>query len=332
MEKITKLRTLRAVLVGMGSMGSNHSRILKSLENVELVGIVDSTSNSIKTESMFYKDIHDLNLDDIDYCVIATPTVTHEDIASYFIKSKIPVFIEKPIAHDVNAAKRIVNLARDANVLCGVGHIERYNAGLQEAKKYLDKGFLGKIYQISTCRQGPFPSRISDVGVVKDLATHDIDLTSWLVNSPYQSVSSNIGYITGRKFEDLLTCNGLLENGVMVNHIVNWVSPLKERKTFITGEEGTFIVDTLTSELIYFENGSQAVNNDLLAHFKGMTQGNVTSFAFSKPEALLTEHKNFRDALLNKSGQIVTLEEGLNNLKVAEAMLESAETKKVVYL
>jgi UDP-N-acetylglucosamine 3-dehydrogenase len=323
---------LNVVLVGLGMMGRNHARILDTLENVNMVGIVDSISKDEQIKTKVYETIQEINLDDVDYCVVATPTITHESIAGYFLEKNIPLLIEKPIAHDVEAAKRIVKIAQDLNVVCGVGHIERYNAALQEAKRYLDKGFLGKIYQISTCRQGPFPSRVSDVGVIKDLATHDIDTSRWLVGSNYKSVSSNVAHITGRKFEDLVITTGEMENGVIVNHVVNWVSPLKERKTVITGERGTFVVDTISSDLVFYENGSQSIDNDFLAHFKGMTQGNITSFAFSKPEALLTEHQNFRDALLNKASKIVTMKEGLENLIVAEAMIESAASKAVVKL
>ena len=323
---------LKVALVGLGMMGRNHARVLKSLDGVTLVGIVDSisTENSFNTEIL--NSIQELDLHNVDYCVVATPTATHETIANYFLENRIPVFIEKPIAHNVEAAERIVKTAKEFNATCGVGHIERFNAALQEAKRYLDSGFLGKIHQISTCRQGPFPARISDVGVVKDLATHDIDLTRWLVESNYKSASANVAYITGRKYEDLLIATGEMENGVIVNHVVNWVSPLKERKAVITGERGTFVVDTITSELVFYENGSQAVENDFLAQFKGMTQGNVISFAFPKPEALLTEHQNFRDAILGKSKNFVTMEEGLENLRVAEAFLSSALAKEVVYL
>ncbi len=323
---------LNVILVGMGLMGSNHARILSNLDSVNLVGIVDSVPKSHGVNYQTYSSIYEIPLDLIDYCVIATPTITHEEIATYFIEKRIPVFIEKPIAHEVGAARRLVNLASEAKIHCGVGHIERYNAALQEAKRYIDAGFLGKIYQISTRRQGPFPSRISDVGVIKDLATHDIDTTRWLVQSEYQNISSNAARITGRKYEDLVISNGTMKNGVIVNHVVNWVSPLKERKTVITGEKGTFVVDTITSNLTHYENGSQSIDNDFLAKFKGMTQGNVTSFAFPKPEALLTEHQHFRDSVLNKPNQMVSLVEGLENLRVAEAMVESAAINRVVNL
>ena len=324
--------SLNVVLIGLGMMGTNHARILSKLEDVTLVGIVDSASSLPTGDLKYYTSIHELPLQSVDYCVIATPTATHEEIATHFITNGIPVFIEKPVAHELASAKRIMDLADEAKLLCGVGHIERYNAALQEAKRYIQNDFLGKIYQISTCRQGPFPSRISDVGVVKDLATHDIDTTRWILGSEYLHVSSSTSHITGRKYEDLLITTGKMKNGVIVNHVVNWVSPLKERKTVITGEKGTFVVDTITSELIHYENGSQSINNDFLEKFKGITQGNVTSFAFPKPEALLTEHQHYRDSVLKKKNQIVSLAEGYENLKVADAMIRSAETMSVVTL
>ena len=332
MAEVNCKMNLNAVLIGMGMMGSNHARILSSLENVTLTGIVDSAINLKQSYCPVFSSIHELPLEKIDYCVIATPTITHEEIASFFLSKKIPVLIEKPIAHESNAAMRIVELADKMKLSCGVGHIERYNAAVQEAKRHLEANFLGKVYQISTLRQGPFPARISDVGVIKDLATHDIDTTRWLLDSNYDHISSNVSHIAGRNYEDLLITSGRMKNGVIVNHVVNWVSPLKERKTVITGEKGTLVVDTITSDLTYYENGTQIVSNEFLAKFIGISQGNVTSFAFSKPEALLTEHESYRNFLMGKPNNTVTLSEGLENLRVAEAMLKSAETRSVVSL
>ena len=122
-----------------------------------------------------------------------------------------------------------------------VGHIERYNPALQSARRRLEQGDLGAVYQIITRRQGPFPGRIADVGVVKDLATHDIDLTAWVVQQPYTSVSARTAYRSGREHEDLVAVVGALRDGTITNHLVNWLSPLKERVTIITGERGTFV-------------------------------------------------------------------------------------------
>ena len=96
--------------------------------------------------------------------------------------------IEKPLAPVVAAARRLVDAFEAAGLVAGVGHIERYNPALQSLRSRLEAGELGDVYQIVTRRQGPFPHRIADVGVVKDLATHDIDLTAWVTGQPYTSV------------------------------------------------------------------------------------------------------------------------------------------------
>ena len=104
---------------------------------------------------------------------------------------------------------------------------------------------LGEVYQIATRRQGPFPSRIADVGVAKDLASHDIDLTAWVAQSDYATVCAQTTFKSGREHEDMIAITGRLANGVIVNHLVNWLSPMKERVTIVTGEKGAFVADTL---------------------------------------------------------------------------------------
>jgi UDP-N-acetylglucosamine 3-dehydrogenase len=325
---------LRAALVGLGIMGANHARVLSNLNGVDLVGVSDPQGDIhgvLRDQKVVntVREVIDLN---VDYCVIAAPTAFHEEIALELIQSGIHVLIEKPIAQTPEAAKRISAAASEKNLVCAVGHIERFNAALQQAKKRISNGDLGEVYQISTRRIGPFPSRISDVGVVMDLATHDIDLTMWISNKNYVSVSAHTVSRSGRKHEDMVAVTGMLEEGIVINHLVNWLSPLKERKTIFTGEKGTFVADTLTSDLTFYANGTFDVAQEHLAHFKGVTQGNIHVYAFDKPEPLRLEHENFRDAILGKSGDIVTLEEGSRTVQIASAILESAQNRKEVAL
>jgi predicted dehydrogenase len=121
-----------------------------------------------------------------------------------------------------------------------------------------------------------------------------------------------------------------LKNGVVVNHLVNWLSPLKERKTIITGEKGTFVVDTLTSDLTFYANGTVDVAQQQIAHFKGVSQGDIQIYAFNKPEPLALEHQNFRDAVLGINSEIVTLESGTRTVEVAEAIIKSTLNQKVM--
>ena len=216
-----------------------------------------------------------------------------------------------------------------------VGHIERYNPALQQLRKKLDDGDLGEVYQIITRRQGPFPARIADVGVVKDLATHDIDLTAWVARSPFATISARTAHKSGRAHEDMVAAIGELRNGIITNHLVNWLTPFKERLTMVTGERGTLVADTLTADLTYYANASVATEWDSVAAFRGVSEGDVVRYAITKPEPLRSEHEAFRDAVLGLPGateRIVTMEQGLATVAVAEAMLQSATSKETISL
>ena len=223
----------------------------------------------------------------------------------------------------------IVEAFRAAGLTGAVGHIERFNPALQQARERIARGDLGEIYQITTRRQGPFPGRISDVGVILDLATHDIDLTAWVAQQRYTSVAARTTHRSGRPHEDLVSITGQLADGTVTNHLVNWLSPMKERVAVITGEKGALVADTLTADLTFHENGVIPTESSL-ARFRGVTEGNMTRFAFAKPEPLRTEHEQFRDALLGKGTDIVTLEQGAATVAVANAAARSARTGQTV--
>jgi predicted dehydrogenase len=325
---------LRTAIIGLGMMGANHARVLSNLDGVELVAVADPQGDAQKVlpQIKVLNSVDEVIKLGVDYCVISAPTAFHEEIATQLIAHKIHFLVEKPIADTYTSAVKIRDAAKSANVIGAVGHIERFNSALQEARKRVLAGELGTIYQVATRRQGPFPSRISDVGVVKDLSTHDIDLTSWITGKKYLQVSANAAFRSGRKHEDLISVSGLLEDSIVVSHLVNWLSPLKERKIIITGEKGTFVADTLRADLTFYENGRIEISQSELAHFRGVTQGDVHILAFEKPEPLVVEHQNFRDAVLGKPSNIVSLEEGTTTVKIADAIIESYTNKSLVKL
>jgi len=325
---------LRTAIIGLGMMGTNHARVLSNLEGVELVAVADPQGNAQKVlpQIKVLNSVDEVIKLGVDYCVISAPTAFHEEIALQLITQGIHFLVEKPIADTYASAVKIRDTAKSAKVIGAVGHIERFNSALQEARKRVLAGELGTIYQVATRRQGPFPSRISDVGVVKDLATHDIDLTSWITGKKYLQVSANAAFRSGREHEDLISVSGLLEDSIVVSHLVNWLSPLKERKIIITGEKGTFVADTLRADLTFYENGKIEISQSELAHFRGVTQGDVHILAFEKPEPLIVEHQNFRDAVLGKPSNIVSLEEGTTTVKIADAIIESYTNKSLVKL
>ena len=328
---------LRAGLVGLGMMGRHHARVLGSLDGVELVAVSDpgGDPHGVAGGREVLTSVDELIKVGIDYAMVAAPTAFHEELALKLAGAGVHALIEKPLAVDTPAAQAITSAFKAKGLAGAVGHIERYNPALQQLRARLDAGELGAVYQITTRRQGPFPARIADVGVIKDLATHDIDSTAWVSRSKYKLVSAKTTHKSGRPHEDMVAAVCELENGIITNHLVNWLTPFKERLTIVTGERGTFVADTLTADLTFYANASVATQWDSVAAFRGVSEGDVVRYAFAKPEPLRVEHEAFRDAVLGLPGaleRIVTMEQGQATVAVASAMLESAKTNQSVML
>jgi len=325
---------LRAGLIGLGMMGRHHARVLRSLEGVELVAIADPGGDHYGAAAGMevLPDVESLIAVGIDYCLVAVPTASHDEVGLTLAAAGIHTMIEKPLAKDVAGARKLADAFEQAGLVAAVGHIERYNPSLQSLRTRLEAGELGEVYQIITRRQGPFPSRIGDVGVVKDLATHDIDLTAWVAQQPYKSLAAQTAHKSGREYEDLVGVTGLLADGTVTSHLVNWLSPMKERVTVVTGDRGTFVADTLNADLTFHANGIVPTEWDDIARFRGVTEGDMIRYAIAKPEPLRTEHEAFRDAVLGKETDIVTMHQGLATVAVAEAVIESARRGRSVDL
>ena len=323
---------LRAGLIGLGMMGRHHARVLGSLPGVELVAVADPGGDvhGAAGARPVHEDIHQLIAAGIDYCMVAVPTAYHEEVGLALAEAGVHAIIEKPLAPDTPSAEKLANAFATRGLVGAVGHIERYNPALQQARARLEAGDLGEVHQVATRRQGPFPARIADVGVVKDLGTHDIDLTAWVTQQSFVTVAARTAYKSGREHEDLVAVVGQLSNGTVTNHLVNWLSPLKERVTIITGERGTLVADTLTADLTYYANGEVATTWDDIANFRGVSEGDVVRYAIPKPEPLRVEHEQFRNAVLGEDADIVTLEQGLATVRVAEACIQSAATGQTI--
>lgn len=321
-------------LVGIGMMGRNHARVLNSLDGVDLIGVADPGGDrfNMAGNARVVGSVEELIALGIDAAVVATPTVYHLDAGLELASAGIHTMIEKPLATDGEESAKLVDAFENAGLINAVGHIERCNPALRALRVRLENGELGEIYQVATRRQGPFPNRIADVGVVKDLATHDIDLTSWVIQSPYARVSAQTAHKSGRPHEDLISVTAQAANGIVISHLVNWLSPLKERVTVVTGEKGAFVADTLTGDLSFHENGQVATEWEQVASFRGVTEGNSTRFAISKPEPLKVQHEGFRDAVQGTGGDIITMREGMTTVRVADACITAARDGRTIDL
>lgn len=314
---------LRAGLIGYGQMGRHHARVLMALDGVELIGIADPRGD-VGLPVPVVLDVDKLIDLGIEVAIVASPTVTHAAVGGRLAEAGVATLIEKPVADTVSDAIALAETFENAGVLGCVGHIERYNPALRELRRRLAKRELGDIYQIATRRQGPFPARISDVGVVLDLATHDIDITAWVTQARYSEVTAQTAHRSGRESEDLVAVVGRLEDGTVVSHLVNWLSPLKERVVVVTGERGCFSADILAADLTFHANGVAPVQWDTLASFRGVVQGDVTTYAIAKPEPLVAELSAFLDAVRGGPSDVISIREAANVVAVAHDLLRSS--------
>lgn len=322
---------LRAGLFGLGVMGRNHARVLAGLEGVEFVGVFDPANDVPDRvhDRPVVRDLEEFLALGLDYAVVAAPTVFHLDMGTRLAEEGVHALIEKPVASTAADSRTLRDLFAAKGLIGGVGHIERFNPALQAARQRIEDGMLGEIYQIATRRQGPFPGRIADVGVVKDLASHDLDLTAWVAQQRYVTVNARIAHQSGRPHEDMVVAVGTLSGGTITSHTVNWLTPFKERITIITGEKGVLVADTLTADLTYYENGRIQVAWDP-GEFRGVSEGDWTRYALDRREPLQVEHEAFRDSVLaGEPRGIVTLDEGSDVVEIAEKLVADGMDHKL---
>lgn len=317
---------MRFGIVGLGQMGRHHARVMIQSEDTYFTGAVDPEGDrhGVLGIGEIFANVDQLLSAGIDGAVVAVPTSQHRDVALVLARAGVHTLVEKPLADTVVAAREIRDEFEGEGVIGAVGHVERFNAALQEMKRRLSKDELGRVISINTERVGPFPHRIQDVGVVKDLATHDIDIASWIGGAPFAEVNGQLAHKMGRPHEDLVVATGRLENGVVISMNVNWLTPVKRRSVSVLGEKGSFVADLLTGDLYFFANAEVANSWDRIAQMRGVSEGDMVRYAFAKREPLVVEHEAFRAAIRDGAAEgIVTLDEGVRILEVAEEIVGS---------
>jgi len=329
--------TLKTAVIGVGSMGKNHARIYWELPNADLVGVADfdkDTADSIanKYGTKAYYDYKVL-LDEAkpDAVTLAVPTIYHRDIALEIIYRGIPLLIEKPIAFTIEEGQSIIDAAKKKNVKLMIGHIERFNPAIITLKEHVSQGKLGRIFQMDAHRQGPFPARIADVGVVVDLAVHDLDVMRFVSQKEVIRVYAETEKHIHSKYEDLLTGLVRFSDGIIGTLVINWLTPTKIREFIVTGERGLYRCDYLTQDLFFFENPvSSGSEWDNLRVLRGVREGQMVRHIIAKKEPLRSEQEAFLDAVENDKPVAVSGEDGLRALELAKTIVKSGTDHRII--
>ncbi|MFH1317228.1 MAG: Gfo/Idh/MocA family oxidoreductase [Candidatus Woesearchaeota archaeon] len=331
------MEKLNFAVIGTGNMGKNHVRLLNEIDNVNLVAISDANSEQLNKISSIYKvkqyiDYKNmLDSEKLDAVIIAVPTSMHKKVAFDVIEKGINILIEKPIASTVEDAQDIISKAREKNVKLMVGHVERFNPAVTELKKRIDNKELGKIYKFSVARSSPFPARILDVGVVIDLAVHDLDIISNINNSRITHIYAQTEKRIHSSNEDMLCSQLSFENGVIGLLNIDWLTPVVIRELSITGEKGMFKLNYLTQELYFYKN-SASEDYDYSSSILSVTAGDMMKLNIQKQEPLRLELESFIDCIKENKDPKVTGDQGLLALELALKILESSRTKSVIKL
>jgi predicted dehydrogenase len=319
-------------------MGWNHARVYHELQGVDLVAVADLDGRVAEQSAHIYgarsyTDYQEmLRREELDAVSIAVPTQIHREIALAALRGDCHILVEKPIASTIEEGREMVALAASRGLKLSVGHIERFNPAIVELKRRLKRGEAGQVFQIHARRLGPFPARVRDVGVVIDLATHDLDIMRYLLDSEVKRIYAETEQEIHTAHEDLLS--GLLrfENGVIGLLSINWLTPTKIRELAVTGERGMFLVNYLTQDLYFYENDHADSQWESLGLLRGVSEGNMVRLKIEKREPLRVEIESFIQAVLEDGEPPVRGEDGLTALALAQRLVESGQQNRVIVL
>jgi predicted dehydrogenase len=326
----------RVGLIGLGTMGRNHLRLLTEMADVELAAVCDRDEHSVSTVSREhsiagYRTWDEmLDRERLDAAIVAVPTRFHCDAAVAALEHGLHVFVEKPIASDLGEGRQIVAAARHAKRLLAVGHVERFNPAVRELQRRVAAGDAGRLYQFHARRQGPFPARIRDVGVVIDLATHDLDVMDHIAASNVVRVYAETEQRIHTEHEDLLNAMLKFETGVLGVLQVNWLTPVKIRELSVLGERGMFICNYLSQDLVFVNNADPSARSSSAEGPTAVKEGQTVELPVERGEPLRLELEAFLQAVRGERPVEVDGEAGLRALHLALALVRSASESRLL--
>ncbi len=301
-------------MIGVGVMGAHHARVYGELPKAQLVAVADAEearladvrwSEGVRAYQDYGKMLAEEALDAVS---IAVPTRLHIGVALACIERGVPLLVEKPLAADLDECVQLKEAAERASVSMMVGHIERFNPVVLAAREWVREGKPGRIHEARMQRIGPFYDRMRDVGVVHDLATHDIDILRVLFDCEVERVSAEVQSGVRTPYEDSLSAVLRLTSGIVASLEVNWLSPSKFRGFSLLCDQGTlvghYIPQTLTLEL---------------------PSGESENIPLEHSEPLRAELEAFLSVARTNEPPAITADDAIAAMRVVEALIESAK-------
>jgi UDP-N-acetylglucosamine 3-dehydrogenase len=314
------MKKLGVAVIGAGFWGRNHARVFTELEETELLAVCDINAERAKAIAKqfgvkaYTSTAKMLKIKDLDAVSVCTWSTSLAKEALKALKAGKHVLVEKPMAANSKQAETLIKTAEKEGLYLSVGFLMRFIPGLQHIRKAVESQEIGEIVCATAKRVSEWPERIGDVGVVKDLAIHDIDVMHYLFGSDPVAVYAKTGNMRHKKFEDYAHIMLTFERGKNAFIEANWLTPYKTRVLVVTGSRAIAKLDYITQELT-IETAERTVQPRI-----------------PWQEPLKLELQHFARCVLGKEKPFITGLDGLKALKIAEAALKSSKTGRLVKL
>jgi predicted dehydrogenase len=321
---------LRVAVVGVGRMGRHHARIYSELDNAELVGVVDADlARAEEVASQFgcqAWDRVDLLLGQVQAVSVAVPTSSHRQIVEPLLRGGLAVLVEKPLADTVTNGRVLVEAARASGSLLQVGHTERFNPVVTAVERMeVEPKF------IEADRISPFTFRSADVGVVLDMMIHDLDIVLHLVRDKPARVEA-VGVSVLSRHEDIANARITFAGGCVANVTASRLALKTERKIRVFSEQAYLSLDYQRRSGIAVKKDANLDVLDLarkhqlddLSQLQGLDflkLVHVEPLQIDDVEPLRSELEAFLDSVDNGSPPVVSAEEGLAAMELADQIV-----------
>lgn len=319
---------LKIGVLGAGHLGKIHLNCIRQIDKYDLVGFYDPVSETalqVEAETgIRCLDSLDALINAVDVVDIVTPTIRHFECASKALQKRKHVFIEKPIVATPDEANALNKIADEAGVKVQVGHVERFNPAFIAAEP-----FIGEPLFIEAHRLAQFNPRGTDVPVVLDLMVHDLDILLTIVKSPVSHISAS-GVSIVSSTADIANARIEFENGAVANLTASRLSLKNMRKTRIFQRDAYITVDFLDKKTEIFRINDTVDESNPLSATINLADGSERQITFQMPEihpinAIKTELESFSNAIMHNTQPAVTINDGINVLKLAYQILTAVE-------
>ncbi len=331
--------TIKVGIIGLGYWGPNLLRNFSELENSEVVSVCEINQErlksiskqkrfkGIKTTSKLEEVLNDTNIDAV---VIATPTKTHYDLALKSLQHNKHVLVEKPLTYSPEHSLELMKVAESKDLTLMVGHTFIFNSAVKKIKEEIESGNLGEVLYLHGTRTGLGPIR-QDVGVIWDLAPHDISIFNYLLGELPKSVYSQgrIFVQKDKNVEDIAFLTFDYPNNVIAGVKASWLDPIKVRNLTVVGTKKMIVFDdtnTISKLVIYDKGANYQPKTGEFGDFQlSLRDGDIIIPKIKNNEPLQEECAHFLHCI--ETGE-KPLTNGRNGYEVVAALSAAQESLK----